>query len=168
MAWDIVRLTKAHDGSAFSCGVPSLDEFLQRYVTQYEKRNLGRTFVLVRDGGPQVLGYFTLAVGHITKADLPEEEAKKLPKHPIPIALLGRLAADQSVRGQGLGADLLAEALSIAVGMSERAGVFAVCVDAIDDAGSKFYQKHGFTPLQDQPNRLFLPIGAIPSDTGTP
>ena len=28
MARDIVRLNKSHDRKAFSCGVPSLDEFL--------------------------------------------------------------------------------------------------------------------------------------------
>lgn len=162
MTWDIVRLQKSHERGEFSCGVPSLDEFLTRFVSQYEKRNLGRTYVLVRDGGPRVYGYFTLAGGSVSAAELPEADAKKLPKHPVPVALLARLAVDVSVKGQGLGAELLAEALTMVTEMAERIGFHAVCVDAIDDSAAAFYRKHGFIPFRDQPNRLFLPVGSIP------
>ncbi len=165
MGWSIVRLNKSHDRKAFSCGVFSLDEFLHRYVTQYEKRNLGRTYVLVRDDELRVYGYFTLAAGDISATELPERDAKKLPKHPVPVALLARLAVDVSVRGQGLGADLLAEALSLVAEIAERIGFHAVCVDAIDDSAAKFYEKHGFLALRDQPRRLFYPVGSIPNDT---
>ena len=165
MRWDIVRLVKSHDRSVFSCGVPSLDEFLQRYVSQYEKRNLGRTYVLVREGELRVFGYFTLAAGSVSATELPEKDAKKLPNHPVPAALLARLAVDSSVRGQGLGADLLSEALALVVGMAERIGIHAVCVDAINDSAAKFYEKYGFIPLRDQPTRLFLPVNSIPKHT---
>lgn len=111
MSWSIERLAAKHDRTGFCCGKQSLDDFLARYVSQYEKRNVGRTYVLVRDGEPKVYGYFTLAAADIEVADLPPELAKKLPKHPIPALLLGRLAVDQSVRGQGLGGLLLKEAL---------------------------------------------------------
>ncbi len=156
MVWDIVRLSKDHDRKAFSCGVPSLDAFLHQYVSQYEKRDLGRSYVLVKDDEPRVYGYFTLAAGHIEPEEVPPPHAKKLPKHTVPVMLLARLAIDQSVRGQGLGADLLAEANAITVELAERVGLFAVCVDAIDESAAAFYRHHGFVPLVDQPNRLIL------------
>lgn len=156
MGWDIVRLRKDHDRKAFSCGVPSLDAFLHQYVNQYEKRDLGRSYVLVQDDGPRVYGYFTLAAGHIEPQEIPPPHAKKLPKHAVPVMLLGRLAVDQSVRGQGLGADLLAEATAITAELAERVGLFAVCVDALDETAAAFYRHHGFVSLVDQPNRLVL------------
>ena len=162
MTWDIVRLNESHERSEFACGVPSLEEFLRQYVTQYEKRNLGRTYVLVRDGEPRVFGYYTLAGGQISKADLPKKQAKKLPNHPIPVVLLARLAVDLSVRGQKLGRDLLANAVARAAESAEQIGMYAVVVDAIDESAAAFYRKHAFTALVDQPLRLFFPISAVP------
>ena len=48
--WQIERLERAHVRDTFSCGKPPLDEFIRRLVSQYEKRNLGRTYVAVRPG----------------------------------------------------------------------------------------------------------------------
>ncbi len=161
MAWTITRLSKEHDRKSFSCGVPSLDAFLHQYVTQYEKRDLGRSYVLLKDDELRVYGYFTLAGGHLEPQELPPETAKKLPRHQIPVMLLGRLAVDQSVRGQGLGADLLAESIALSTELADRVGFFAVCVDAIDESAVAFYLHHGFTQLIDQPNRLILTMSAI-------
>src|SRR5436305_1501838 len=149
MAWNIVRYTKSHDRSQFNCGVPincgvpSLDVFLHQFVTQYEKRNLGRTYVLIREGEKRVYGYYTLAGGHIPKEDMPADAAKKLPKHPVPVVLLARLAVDQSVKGQGLGRELLANALARSAETAEHIGFHAVLVEAIDDKAIAFYRKHG-------------------------
>jgi hypothetical protein len=40
--WQIERLERGHVRDVFSCGKPPLDEFIQRLVSQYEKRNLQR------------------------------------------------------------------------------------------------------------------------------
>ncbi len=88
-----------HDRTGFSCGKPTLDDFLRSFVTQYEKRRLGITYVAVAPGKSEVLGYYTLASGGITFASLPLSLSKKLPKHPIPVVLLGRLAVDKELRG---------------------------------------------------------------------
>ena len=55
-----------HQRAGFSCGVPALDEFLLTFVTQYEKRRLGRTFVAVpATENTRVVGYYTLAAGAV-------------------------------------------------------------------------------------------------------
>jgi GNAT superfamily N-acetyltransferase len=158
MTWNILRLTKEHDRAAFHCNVPRLDAFLHKYATQYEKRNLGRPYILVQDDLPRVFGYYTLAVGGISKEFLPEEAAKKLPDHPVPYALIGRLALDQSVQGQGLGRKLIANAIERCVKASESVGIHSIFVDAIDDAAALFYLKHHFIQLPNQPHHLFMTI----------
>ena len=40
--WRIERLDRGHVREGFDCGKPSLNDFLQVLVSQYEKRNLGR------------------------------------------------------------------------------------------------------------------------------
>src|SRR5438874_470174 len=96
--WQIEHLDSTHQRQEFVCGKPPLDDFLKSLVSQYEKRNLGRTYVAVRPGEKQVCGYYTLASGSVPFAHIPAKAAKKLPKHPVPVALLGRLAVAETVQ----------------------------------------------------------------------
>lgn len=150
-----------HDRAGFHCGQPSLDSFLLTLVTQYEKRRLGKTFVAVRTGDTKVLGYYTLASSAVAFVHVPAEAARPLPKHPVPVVLLARLAVDQSVHGRGLGATLLMDALDRCLELSKSLGVFAVEVVAIDDRAAAFYGKYGFTRLLDDPRHMYLPMSAI-------
>jgi GNAT superfamily N-acetyltransferase len=151
----------AHDCSAFACGKPSLDDFLRTRAGQYEKRRLGKTFVAVPEGDKRVIGYYTLAAGAITFEHLPTEASRKLPKHPIPVILLARLAVDQSARGKRLGAGLLLDALQRALDLSKNFGAHAVEVNALDESAVAFYFKYGFVPLLDNPKHLYLPLATI-------
>jgi ribosomal protein S18 acetylase RimI-like enzyme len=63
---------------------------------------------------------------------------------------------DRQYHGRGLGAVLLADAIRRAV-RSEPA-VFALVVDAKDEAAAAFYRHHGFHPFASRPSSLFLPI----------
>jgi predicted GNAT family N-acyltransferase len=92
---------------------------------------------------------------------LPSTEAKGLPRLDIPVVLIGRLAVDQSVQGQGLGALLLVDALRRSMQISDQVGIRAVEVDALDDTARNFYSKFGFRPLLDDPRHLFLPMQEI-------
>lgn len=159
--WKIERLDRSHERADFDCGVPSLDDFIRLLANQYEKRRLGRTYVAIGSGDRRVVGYYTLASSCVGFDDLPGDFARKLPRHPIPTVLLARLAVDRSAQGQGLGADLLIDALARCLGLADPVGVHAVEVDAIDSRAAGFYSKHGFIPLLDDELHLFLPIATI-------
>jgi GNAT superfamily N-acetyltransferase len=159
--WRIEHLDGSHDRSGLSCGKAPLDDFLRSLVSQYEKRGLGRTYVAVQGGGKKVYGYYTLATGAIAASHLPPKIAKKFPKHPIPVVLLGKLAVDQTAQGKRLGEFLLMDALRLALGLSEAVRLFAVEVDAIDERAKRFYEKYGFTPLADNDHHLYLAISTI-------
>jgi GNAT superfamily N-acetyltransferase len=159
--WRIERLGRGHLRESFDCGKPSLNDFLHALVSQYEKRNLGRTYVALREADQRVLGYYTLASGAIEPESLPAKQAKKLPRHAVPVVLLARLAVDRSVHGNGLGGFLLRDALTHSLGLSERLGIHAVVVDALDGEARAFYERFGFLPLTDNPMRLFLPLSTI-------
>ncbi len=159
--WTIEPFGKHHDRTAFSCGRTPLDDFIRVRVSQYEKRRLGKTFVAVPPGETRVIGYYTLASGALVFEHLPPDASRKLPKHPVPVVLLARLAVDQSVQGQGLGEGLLFDALHRTLTLSSDLGVHAVEVDALDDAAAAFYRKYGFTALLDNPLHLYLPIATV-------
>jgi GNAT superfamily N-acetyltransferase len=159
--WVIERLTSAHDRTAFRCGQPALDDWLQQRASQFDKRDLARAYVAVRPGQPAVLGYYAISNHRVAYGALPADQAKGLPRIEIPVVLLGRLAVDQSMQRQRLGELLLIDALRRSRHLANQIGVRAVEVDAIDDTAKAFYLKYGFVPLLDNPSHLFLPMQVI-------
>ena len=106
-------------------------------------------------------GYYTLAAGGVPLADMPEALAKRLPRYPsVPVARLGRLAIDTAYRGRKLGAVLLWDAALRAV--QSGMGVFALVVDAKDEAAEAFYQHHGFALFGSTSRLLILSLIKFP------
>lgn len=118
---------------------------------------MGRTFVAVAAGDPAIKGYYTLANGALKFDNVPE----KLPRYPIPVAHLGRLAVDVSARGQGLGEYLLLDALARIAAIAGQIGIYAVEVYALSEPAKNFYLKYGFRPLLDDALHLYLPMKAV-------
>jgi GNAT superfamily N-acetyltransferase len=159
--WRVQRLDRSHHRDDFQSGHTSLDGFLHSLVMQYDKRHIGRTYVAVQAEDKRVWGYYTLAAGGVSFQNLPAAHGKKLPRHPIPVALLARLAVDRTVHGRGVGRLLLMDALHRCLVLSAEIGIFAVEVQAIDDTAKTFYEKYGFVPLLDNPLHLYLPIATV-------
>lgn len=156
----IEPITKEHVRKSFHCGKPQLDEYIQRHARQNDEKNISKTFVAVNDENI-VVGYYALCTSSIEFEELPEEIIKQLPSYPIPAALIAKLAVDDSLRGQGLGAKLLIDALQRILAASQEIAIKAVLVDAIDDDALAFYQHFEFIELPDQDLKLFLPIETI-------
>jgi ribosomal protein S18 acetylase RimI-like enzyme len=146
------RLAEAHDVSGFASGNAELDGWLQRHGLAAQLMDSARTFLLTRTG--RVVGYFSLTMGSVRRADAPARLVRGLPAYPVGVVLIARLAVDQRNQGQGLGALLLAEALRKAVAAGEAAAARLVVVDAVDDAAVAFYERHGFIAVPEHPRRL--------------
>ena len=158
-AYKIEPLGTHHHRASFSCGVPALDTYLQQQAAQDLKRKLSAVFVLTADSRT-VAGFYTLSAHSIQAEQLPPDLARKLPRFPLPVTLIGRMAVDQSLQGTGLGEFLLLHALERSWLGSLQVASWAVVVDAKMGARD-FYLKHDFIPLSTQPARLFLPMSTI-------
>jgi len=155
----IEPLAPHHDRAVFSCGAPELDRYLQQQAGQDLKRRLAAVFILT-DDSKTVAGFYTLSAHSILASDLPSDLTRTLPRFPLPVTLLGRMAVAQSLQGRDLGEFLLFHALDRARIGSRQVASWAVIVDA--KAGARdFYLKHDFTPLPTQPDRLFVPMKTI-------
>jgi GNAT superfamily N-acetyltransferase len=152
-------LGKHHDKAGFHCGEPSLDHYIQRYASQDQKRRVAKVFILNTQQQPDIiLGYYSLGAASIEHQTLPPEKARRLPRYPIPVALLGRLAVSTKRQGLGIGRLLLADAVKRVTAIAESIAIYALVVDAIDDAAANFYRHFGFIPLSASSERLFLPV----------
>lgn len=155
----LASLDAGHDRTAFNSDSEPLNRYLREQATQDVRRRVAACFVALADGS-RIAGYYTLASASLLLADLPASTVKKLPRYPtVPAVRMGRLAVDQTFKGQGLGGALLADALDRAA-RSEIAA-FALMVDAKDEAAAAFYRHHGFIALPDSPLTLFLPLATV-------
>ncbi len=157
----IEPLGRQHDRAAFSCGVRELDHYFKRQAGQDIRRRTARVFVCTAESSNVAVGFYALSALSLDLGSLPERLARKLPRHPVPAALIGRLAVDRSVRGLGIGRMLLTDAFKRTVCAGEQIAVYAMVVDAKDRNARQFYEAFGFNSLRDQPMRLFLPLESI-------
>lgn len=152
-------LTAAHDVSAFSCGKPSLDRWLQvRALSNQEK---GFTAVMVVHEAGRVIGYYGIAPTSIVPAQLPRSIRTGQPPDPVPCLLLGQLATDKGWAGKGIGTGLLKHALQRCVTAARLIGGRALVVNAVDDEAAAFWHRWGFQPSKDDPLILFRSIADI-------
>ena len=148
-----------HNRQHFSCDVDSLDSYLKKQARQDVKRRIARVFVATApENSTTILGFYTLSTLAIELTQLPEELARKLPRHPVPAALIGRLATAVSARGHGIGKMLLMDAIKRTLAVSDDIAIYAMVVDAIDKQAERFYAQYGFSHLAVEGRRLFLPL----------
>ena len=159
MSLSIVALAAEHRRDNFDCGIQALDDFLRRYARQQQDRGFSRTYVALAEDGATVTAFVSVSAGQVGTALFPAH--LKLPRYPVPVFRIGRLAVDRRVQGAKLGATLMRFALNLALELAGRVGIHAVVVDAKDDAAKAYYERLGFIAFRDLPLSLFLPIASL-------
>jgi len=150
----VEKLNANHNVAQFDCGRDELNRFLHRFALVSQLANSAQTYVLCNES--DVWGYYSLAVGAVTHEDSADRVRKAMPKHPIPVMILARLAVAKHAHGRGLGRALLKDALIRTARAADIAGIRALLVHAKDDAARAFYEKFDFEPSPTDPYHLFL------------
>jgi len=103
-----------------------------------------------------VVAFYAIAPTQFLRTDLPSRSLSA-GYSTIPGYLIARLALSQALHGQGLGTQLLLDALERIVAAATNAGGRLIAVDALDEAAHRFYRHHDFQPIQDS-RRLVMKI----------
>lgn len=145
-----------HQSADFDCGEEALNGYLRKFALANHQAGYARTFVSC-DAAGRVLGYYTLTAGQILHERASERLSKGAARHPIPVALLARLAVDRSAQGRRLGQSLLLDAIRRVLDASASMGIRALLVHAKHERAADFYGRHaGFAPLPGDPLALYL------------
>jgi len=155
----IEKLNRTHAVENFTCGQPELDRFLVRHALQAQQANSSQTYLGL--SGQEIIGFYTIVAGEVGHADAPERVIKGMPRHPIPLLVLARLAVHSNWQGRRVGAGLLLDALGRTLQVADMVGVRALAVHAKDDQAISFYKHFGFTPSRTDPRHLFMIIKDI-------
>jgi GNAT superfamily N-acetyltransferase len=155
----IEKLQRTHEVEAFDCGQLELNRFLIRHALQAQQANSSQTYVGL--SGKTVIGFYTIVAGEVQHADAPARVVKGMPRHPIPLLVLARLAVHSEWQGHGIGAGLLLDALGRTLQAADIVGARALAVHAKDDSAASFYRHFGFAPSPTDKRHLFLLIKDI-------
>lgn len=165
---EVRALLPADDRKSFRSGDHDLDRFFSKYAGQNQFRHhIGTTYVAV--DGERILGFATVAPGHLETEALPATLRKSLPAYPLPVLRLGRLAVAETAQSRGIGKHLLRHVFLLALEMSERLGCVGIIVDA-KPAAVDYYTRFGFAPIalaeghleaRPAPQPMFLPLELI-------
>lgn len=148
-------LGPGHDFGTFNSGVSMLDDWLRRHAARNQETGASRTYVIRRQS--EVVGYYTLAFGAVAQAEASGRARRNMPD-PIPVMVLGRLAIDKRIQGQGVGRALLRDAVLRTMQAAEIAGIRAVLVHAISEDAKRFYERCGFQPSPVDPMTLMITL----------
>ncbi|ERP98396.1 hypothetical protein Q669_19000 [Labrenzia sp. C1B10] len=154
-----------HDRAAFSCGVDQVDNYFRKTANKLQKAGNVRVSVLL-DADEQLLGFYAVNAHSVDYAELPKKYVRTRPSHgSIPAAYISMIGVDQRFQGKGLGGILLVEALKNLARASETLGIAVVLMDVLNCGNEEatnrrlvLYTGYGFTRLENDPLRLFLPI----------
>jgi len=170
---EIRALRETDDRAAFRSGDADLDRFLVKYAGQNQFRHhIGTTYVAVE--AARIVGYATVAPAQIEVEGLPAGLRRKLPRYPLPVLRLARLAVDEAAQGQGVGSALLRFVFQLALRLAAELGCAGVVVDAKPGAVA-FYEGLGFFALEvvegqgaarPAPTAMFLPIADLRAAAG--
>lgn len=150
----IRKLTASDTVQSFDCGDAALNSFLHRFALVSQQSNSAQTYVC--DHGGSVVGFYSLAVGSVDPAAAAPRVIKGVPKHPVPVMILARLAVDVAHQRVGLGRALLKDALRRTAQAADIAGIRALLVHAKDERARNWYLSFDFEPSPSDPLHLFL------------
>lgn len=147
-----------HELDAFDSGEAETDEWLRCHALRTQQQGSARTRILRSPDSQRILGFYAVAPHDTHREDLPGSVAGGLTT--VPGYLLAQLAVDRSLQGQGVGAELLLDAMATIVIAAEAAGGRLMVVDALHEEVLAFYERFGFIRIGTT-LRLYMKISRI-------
>jgi GNAT superfamily N-acetyltransferase len=159
----IRKLEPTDDVSGFRSGTDALDRFLHRFagVNQFALHT-SVTYLAIEAG--EIAGYVTLAGADGMAADF-DALRRKMPRYPLPMLRIARLAVAKAWQRKGIGNQLVRHAFGIALKMAAESGGVGVVVDPKPDA-VEFYRRLGFEPRRLEEGTVIDPTEPPPMFLG--
>lgn len=133
-------LAGRHQLTGFRCRSQEQSAWLVEMARQAHGSGTTRVFVVTEVDEAHVVAYYAWCMASVSIGDLPDRLRRGAGRYPQPVALLARLGVDERHEGQGLGAALLADAITRVANLSEAIGCRALLVHAESEQARGFYE----------------------------
>jgi GNAT superfamily N-acetyltransferase len=110
----------------------------------------------------QLVGYYWLVTQSHPPKKISEDDHIVFGKIEfVPCVYLGMLAIQKEFQGGGIGKTLMLHAFEKTLEIADRAGVYALTLEAVDEKTAKRYEGWGFQRFFDGKLLLFIPVATI-------
>lgn len=138
----------------FKCQDKAFEKYLKKEAQVDHNTNIGRVFLMVEKKTKRVVGFVTLAMGHLPKKE--GVDGKPSTRYAtIPGLLLGQLAAHKEYKG--MGTLLLDFVINHALELSQKVGCRIIYVHSVKGK-ELWYEKNGFTLVKDTERTFFMDL----------
>ncbi len=134
------RLLEADDSiDRFTCRSVEQTDWLRYHARQANAAGTARVLVVTPVDMAEVVAYYAWSMASIVIEDVPPRMRKGAGRYPQPVALLARLGVSVDHEGRGLGAGLLADAISRTAQLGVEIGCRGLLVHAETPQARDFY-----------------------------
>lgn len=134
------RLLEADDViDDFECRSAEQSEWLRHHARQAHSAGATKVLVVTPTDSDVVVAYYAWSMASISIEAAPSRVRKGAVRYPQPVALLARLGVSIHHEGQGLGAGLLADAISRTAQLGVEIGCRGLLVHAETSEARDFY-----------------------------
>lgn len=137
----------------FHCGVEIVDRWAATHSAKARKQGTSVIYATFR--GEVVAGFYTLSAFAVKRGSIAGGWLRRNVPESVPAILLGMLAVDERFQHQGLGAQLLRDAVLRSATAASIIGARALIVDPATDEARSFYERYGFEEIPDT-KRLYV------------
>jgi hypothetical protein len=151
-AYRAPRLLEPTDNvDEFTCRSTEQTNWLRRHARQSAATGTTRVFVVTTHQGPEVVAYYAWCMAQIDLESAPRRLTKGAGRYPQRVALLARLGVDTNHEHRGLGAGLLADAITRLVSISDDIGCRGLLIHT-ETADARDFYRHLIPELEPSPS----------------
>ncbi len=155
-------IDKSTDTSQFFCSENDLNEYIRKYALANHINRVSTCILVMVE--TSLVGFFCWSSSAVDKASIAPQDAKGLPRYPLPALKIGRLAVDHNYTGKGIGGFILKHIIEKAIEYStkdEYPAFSFLLVDAKSEKSKQWYIRYGFKSFSDKPESLYIPIKTL-------
>ena len=152
-------LKPGHDVSSFDCERDRMTSWLGERAKNATESGTARTYVVCR-GSRKVIGFYALAAGAVERGSAPGALRRNVPD-PIPVIILAMFGVDKNEKRQGIGEDLLNDAMRRALQAARIIGARAMLIHALDAAAARYYRERNFRAFDEKEETFYISMREI-------
>lgn len=152
-------LKPGHDVVGFDCERDLINNWLKIRAKKAVENDTARTYVVCR-GTKRVIGFYALAAGAVDRDSAPGALRRNVPD-PIPVIILAMFGVHKDEKGQGIGQDLLSDAMRRTLQAARIVGARALLVHALDADAAKYYRDRNFAPYDAKEETFYITMREI-------
>jgi GNAT superfamily N-acetyltransferase len=155
---------KDHIRRGFCCPVKNIQNYCHNNIHKQHELYQVRAYVACDGDSLDAIGFYYLCLTSFEIGELDDRSDDKFGRvKAVPAVYLGMIAVHDEYTKSGVGKMLMAHALHTTAEIADRAGTYALTLDALDERLVEYYKKFDFQTFKQSKTGLemFLPLGSI-------